>query len=115
MLIYLVYYVRYAQGRDASTRLTRSLKAQKLRESIPSTTEVLKQQLEEWTAVEGMPFLYDGHDYMVGVGIRCAALVSFEKLQKGITFNNSLNDLQPTIDDLCNNHQSLMICVTTNH
>eukprot|EP00983_Pelagomonas_calceolata_P115483 1160205-Pelagomonas_calceolata.AAC.1 len=53
------------KGRDASARLTRSLKAQKLRDSIPETTEVLKQQLEEWTAVEGTPFLYDGHDYMM--------------------------------------------------
>ncbi|KAF5829368.1 microtubule associated protein-domain-containing protein [Dunaliella salina] len=52
------------KGRDASARLTRSLKAQKLRDSIPEATEALKHQLEEWTAVEGMPFLYDGHDYM---------------------------------------------------
>ena len=77
----------HTQGRDASARLTRSLKAQKLREGIPDATEALKQQLEEWTAVEGAPFMFDGHNYMVCACMRvrvfvCIALKVFEVLQR---------------------------------
>lgn len=60
------------KGRDASRRLQRALRAQRLREKLPELAAAARAGLEAWRAAEGgAPFLYDGRDY-------CAALEAVE-------------------------------------
>lgn len=61
-----------AQGRDANAKLQRSIRAQKLRDALPTIVAGLAQRLEEWELAEGSPFMYDGKEYTVGC---CRALV----------------------------------------
>jgi hypothetical protein len=53
------------QGRDANSRLQRSIRAQRLRDALPSLAVSLRTRLEAWALAQGggAPFLYDSADY----------------------------------------------------
>ncbi|KAJ9530381.1 hypothetical protein QJQ45_000752 [Haematococcus lacustris] len=53
------------KGRDANTKLQRSIRAQRSREVLPSLVVRLQQLLEEWRLKEGSPFMFDDQDALV--------------------------------------------------
>ncbi|KAJ9530839.1 hypothetical protein QJQ45_028714 [Haematococcus lacustris] len=54
------------KGRDANTKLQRSIRAQRSREVLPCLVVRLQQLLEEWRLKEGSPFMFDDQEALVG-------------------------------------------------